>query len=85
MDRRKTSNILWLAFQYAKQDREALIAAYRGDELEKPVKDALGDIKALKRLQERIFGTTESEIQCRLNGSETILLSDIIAQLEEEL
>ncbi len=63
---RKVGEILWLAFQYAKQDRRSLIDAYRGDRSEEAVRDAISDIKAFERLQLRFFGTTQSELEAQI-------------------
>ena len=63
---RPIGEILWLALQYAKQDRQSLIDAYRGDTSEEVVRDAISDIKAFERLQLKLFGTTRSELEAKI-------------------
>lgn len=61
-DRRKTADVLFFALQCAKSDRQAFIEAYHSDESEPAVQNAIADIKAFERLQQKLFGTTRSEL-----------------------
>jgi len=66
MAKRTVGNVIWLALVCAKQDRDALIDAYRGDKSEQAVKDALADVRAFEKLQLRLFGTTKTELQAKI-------------------
>jgi hypothetical protein len=84
MDRRKTGDILWYAFQLAKMDRIAFADANGGDPSSSIVKDALADAKAFERLQKKIFGTTESKLDAALKRTRKVSLYDIKRLLREE-
>ena len=73
--RRKTSDILWLAFQYAKQDRITLIQAYDNNAAEQAVIDARQDIKDIEALQLKLFGTTRSRLDEAIENAERIELT----------
>ena len=73
--RRKTSDILWLAFQYAKQDRITLIQAYDNNAAEQAVIDARQDIKDIEALQLKLFGTTRSRLDVAIENAERIELT----------
>lgn len=79
---RKAGEILWMAFQYAKQDRQSLIDAYRGDESEEAVRDAISDIKAFEKLQLKLFGTTRSELQARIAAMKPVDILNLVANKE---
>ena len=57
MDRRKTGDVLYMAIQWALQDRRTLLDCYSGDH-----PDTEKDIKALINLSEKIFGESRSPI-----------------------
>lgn len=73
--KRKTSDILWLAFQYAKQDRITLIQAYDNNTAESAVIDARRDIKDIEALQMKLFGTTRSRLDAAIENAERIELT----------
>ena len=79
---RKVGEILWLAFQYAKQDRRSLIDAYRGDKSEEAVRDAISDIKAFNRLQLKLFGTTRSELEAKVAEMKPVDILKLLASKE---
>lgn len=72
--KRKTSDILWLAFQYAKQDRITLIQAYNNP-AEQAVIHARQDIKDIEALQLKLFGTTRSKLDVAIENAERIELT----------
>jgi hypothetical protein len=63
MAKRKIGDVIWLALVCAKDDRIALVDAYRGDESQAAVKQAMADIRAFESLQMKLFGTTKTELQ----------------------
>ena len=67
MAKRKIGNVLWLALECAKSDRQSLVDAYSGDVREEAVRQALADVKAFEALQVRLFGTSKSELQTMLD------------------
>jgi hypothetical protein len=67
MSKRKIGDVLWLALVYAKSDRLSFIVAYSGDTNEEVVRDALSEIKAFEALQIRLFGTSKTELQAKLD------------------
>lgn len=73
--KRKTSEILWLSFQYAKQDRITLIQAYDNNPAEQAVIDAMRDIKDIEALQLKLFGTTRSKLDVAIENAERIELT----------
>ncbi len=77
---RPIGEILWLALQYAKQDRQSLINAYRGDTSEKVVRDAISDIKAFERLQLKLFGTTRSELEAKIGRMKPVDIFELLAK-----
>lgn len=83
IDRRKTGDVLWLALQYAKQDRKSIINAYHGDTTEEAVRDALADIAAFERLQLRLFGTTKSELEAKLERMKLVSILELRKRIEE--
>lgn len=52
--------VLWMALQYAKEERRSIIHAWRDDKSADAVKSAYDDIKAIEKLQKQLFGETES-------------------------
>ena len=73
--KRKTSDILWLAFQYAKQDRITLIQAYDNNAAEQAVIDARQDIKDIEALQLKLFGTTRSKLDVAIENAVRVELT----------
>jgi len=73
--KRKTSDILWLAFQYAKQDRITLIQAYDNNPAEQAVIDARRDIKDIEALQMKLFGTTRSILDVAIENAVRVELT----------
>lgn len=73
--KRKTSDILWLAFQYAKQDRITLIQAYDNNAAEQAVIDARQDIKDIEALQMKLFGTTRSRLDVAIENAVRVELT----------
>ena len=73
--KRKTSDILWLAFQYAKQDRITLIQAYDNNAAEQAVIDARQDIKDIEALQMKLFGTTRSRLDVAIENAVSVELT----------
>jgi len=84
MDRRKTGNVVWFAFECAKQDRRTIIDAYRGDTREEAVREALADIKAFNRLQEKLFGPTENELTSKMKKMKPVTLFEIRKLIEKD-
>jgi ribosomal protein L30E len=76
MGRRKISDVLWMAFECAKQDRASLIVAYSNDRAEPAVKDALKDIAAIERLQIKLFGTKKTELGAALEKGVSVDILD---------
>lgn len=72
MPKRKISDVLWLAFQYAKQDRISFIDAYHADESVEVVRDAMADIKVIEALQLKLFGTTKSRLETEIEKMQPI-------------
>jgi ATP-dependent exoDNAse (exonuclease V) alpha subunit len=68
MTKRKIGEVLWLALECAKSDRQSLVDAYSGDTKEDAVKTAMSDIKAFESLQIRLFGKTKSKLQEMIDG-----------------
>lgn len=68
MAKRKIGDVIWLALVCAKDDRMALIDAYRSDETQTAVKQAMADIRAFESLQTKLFGTTRTELQRMMDG-----------------
>lgn len=77
MNRRKTADVLWLALQYARQNRLNLIDAYGGNTKEKAVRDALSDVRAFESLQKKLFGTTRTRLEAELEKAESVNLLDL--------
>lgn len=73
--KRKTSDILWLSFQYAKQDRITLIQAYDNNAAEQAVIDARQDIKDIEALQMKLFGTTRSRLDVAIENAVSVELT----------
>jgi hypothetical protein len=73
--KRKTSDILWLSFQYAKQDRITLIQAYDNNAAEQAVIDARQDIKDIEALQMKLFGTTRSRLDVAIENAVRVELT----------
>jgi hypothetical protein len=82
MSKRKVSEILWLALQYAKSDRLSLINAYDNNKEEDAVIQAKKDIKAFEKLQNRVFGTTKSETEIAVEKTPS---KNIFKIFEEDL
>ena len=80
---RPIGKILWLALQYAKQDRQSLIDAYRGNTSEKAVRDAISDIKAFDRLQLKLFGTTRSELEAKIGRMKPVDILKLLANRDD--
>lgn len=78
---RKIGEIIWLALQYAKQDRQSLVDAYRGNTSEEAVRDAIADIKAFEKLQIKFFGTTQSELEAQIAKMKPV---DILKLMDKE-
>ena len=76
---RPIGKILWLALEYAKQDRKSLIDAYRGDKSEEVVRSAISDIKAFERLQVKLFGTDQSELEARIARMKPVDILKLLA------
>lgn len=75
MAKRKIGDIIWLAMQYAKQDRTTLIDAYNGNPQEKAVQDAIRDIKDIESVQMMLFGTTRSRLDAAIANATTVELT----------
>lgn len=82
MSKRKIGEVLWLALQYAKQDRKSLADAYHNDESEEAVRDALADIRAFGVLQIRLFGTDKSKLQAAMDKMKPV---DILKLLSKDM
>lgn len=75
---RKVADVLWLALQFAKQDRITLMQAYCDNPNEPVVKEALRDIKAFEALQMKLFGTTKSRMEINVEQARRIDVYDLI-------
>lgn len=84
-DRRKVGDVLWIALQYAKSDRQSLIDAYRDDDLEVAVQEAKKDIASFERLQMRFFGTTKSELEIKMDEMIPLSIPEISKRLDNVL
>ena len=73
--KRKTSDILWLSFQYAKQDRITLIQAYDNNAAEQAVIDARQDIKDIEALQMKLYGTTRGRLDVAIENAVSVELT----------
>ena len=82
MDRRNNRQVLFAVFQSAVQDRKSLIYAY-GDDTEM-VEELEKDIKAFRRLQKRIFGTTASKLDAEIGKMTKVTLSEVIEIIKQE-
>jgi hypothetical protein len=67
MAKRKIGDVIWLALECAKSDRQALVDAYSGNTQERAVRQALADVKAFEALQVRLFGTSKTALQAMLD------------------
>jgi hypothetical protein len=79
MSKRKVAEVLWLALQCAKCDRQGLVNAYQGDTSDWAVKKALADIRAFEALQMRLFGRTENEIDKAMTKMKLVNILELIA------
>lgn len=79
MPRRKIGDVLWLALQYAKSDRVALIVAHDGDVEQPAVRNAMRDIKDFKVVQMRLFGTTTSKLDAMIDKMTPTSIDKILA------
>ena len=78
MNRKSTRSILWHVFEFAKQDRKSLLHAYASfPKNSKEVSEINADIKAIERLQIRIFGTTETRLDELLENAESVNIFDL--------
>ena len=68
MAKRKIGNVLWLALECAKSDRQSLVDAYSGNTAEPAVRQALADVKAFEALQVRLFGTSKSKLLAMIDN-----------------
>jgi hypothetical protein len=68
MAKRKIGEVLWLALECAKSDRQSLVDAYSGNIKESAVRQAIADIKAFEALQVRLFGTSKSKLQAMIDS-----------------
>lgn len=84
MSKRSARQIVWMAFQYAKDDRRDLVDAYGGNENEQAVKNALRDIRDIERLQQELFGTTESALQQSIRTARALTLGEIRELVAED-
>lgn len=82
MAKRKIGEVIWLALQYAKSERESIIDAWGGDKSEEAVKDALADIHAFEKLQIKLFGTSKSELQSMMDKMTS---KSVFELLDEEI
>lgn len=82
MSKRKIGDVLWTALQCAKADRYTLAQAYDMNKKEKAVRDALSDIAAFEAVQVRLFGTTKSEMDHKLDAMRPV---NILAILSHEI
>lgn len=89
MAKRKIGDVIWIALVCAKDDRIALVDAYRGNESEAAVKEAMADIRAFENLQMKLFGTKKTELQRMLSSmtSKSLLkmVSDEIDDAEQKM
>lgn len=85
MDRRKTKDVLWMAFQCAKYYKLSLIDAWGNDKSEKIVRDLYKDIAAIDCLQEQLFGTTKSKGDIILEKMTVISLPELAKRLNENI
>ena len=82
MDRRNNRQVLFAVFQSAVQDRKSLIYSY-GDDTEM-VEELEKDIKAFRRLQKRIFGTTVSKLDAEIGKMTKVTWSEVIEIIKQE-
>jgi len=82
MTKRKVADVLWLAFQYAKSDRQSYIEAWGNNTKEQAVRDAIADIKAIEELQKKIFGTTQSRLEASMLKMSSFDILGMIARGE---
>ena len=68
MANRKIGDVIWLALECAKSDRQSLVDAYSGNTTEPAVRQALADVKAFEALQVRLFGTSKTELQVMIDS-----------------
>ena len=81
---RKIGEVLWLALQCAKDDRQSLVDAYKGDESEWAVKKAMADIKAFEALQLKLFGATQTELNAKIAAMKPIDIFKLLAMPLDE-
>lgn len=79
MANRKISDVLWLALQCAKDDRQSLVDAYSGDKSEPAVRQALADIRAFENLQKKLFGSTTSKLENMMSKMNQVSILKILA------
>ena len=82
MSRRKKSDVLWLAFQYAIQDRESIIDAHVSIPNAREVKNAQRDIRAFRQMMIELFGTDKSQGDVILEKMKPATMAELFAMVE---
>jgi hypothetical protein len=78
MSKRKIGDVLWLALQCAKSDRQTLADAYDNDISQPAVRIAMSDVKAFEALQIKLFGTTQSEMEVAIGKLKPISIIQLL-------
>ena len=82
VDRRKIKDVLWMTFQCAIDWKKSLIdACAAGDPA---VKDFEKDLKAIKRLQKKLFPNTQSKLDGMIREAELVSIFDLRELMESD-
>ncbi len=82
IDRRKTAEVLWMAFVCARDWKESLIDAF--GESDPAVRELKKDIRAIKRLQRKIFGTDKTALDVEIEKAKSVSIFDLRQFVEDD-
>lgn len=74
---RKFSDLLWLIFQCARDDRLSFIDAYDGDNNNPNVKQANLDLRDIELMQRRLFGSSETKLDVMMKRGRVVGFSEL--------
>jgi hypothetical protein len=78
MNLNNTHDVIWLALQYAKQDRRGIVEAYGWDKTgDIAVKKAKREIEAFKKMQIKLFGTSKSTLDIDREKMKSVTIREL--------
>lgn len=84
MNLNSAHDIIWLALQYAKQDRQGIIEAYGWDKKEDiAVCKAQKEIEAFKKMQVKLFGTYSSTLDADRKKMKSVTIRELKKLIKE--